>query len=124
MGANDGRRTSRISHKQRPGQPSRPRKGARVIRKASITEMIADYAVETDSSVSTAVDAITEQFLSEILDGDKTLDPTYEEIDALSDAISGVLERFSEDAQNIIDEWDEDAREMATERARGLSGQY
>lgn len=95
-----------------------------MIRKASITEMIADYAVETDSSVSTAVDAITEQFLSEILDGDKTLDPTYEEIDALSDAISGVLERFSEDAQNIIDEWDEDAREMATERARGLSGQY
>lgn len=95
-----------------------------MIRKANITEMIADYAVETNSSVSTAVDAVAEQFLSEILDSDKTLDPTHEEIDALSDAISGVLERFSEDAQNIIDEWNEDAREMATERARGLSGQY
>lgn len=95
-----------------------------MIHKRSLTEAIAEYAIDTQSSVDTAVDAITEQFMEAILESDDTLDLTYEEMDVMSEAITETLESFSEDAKKLVDEWNEDAREMEAERRGALRGQY
>lgn len=95
-----------------------------MIHKRSLTEAIAEYAVDTQSSVSTAVDAIAEQFVEAILESDNTLGLTCEEMDVMSEAIIETLESFSEDAKKLVDEWNEDAREMGAERREALRGQY
>jgi gas vesicle protein len=95
-----------------------------MIHKRSLTEAIAEYAIDTQSSVDTAVDAIAEQFVEAILESDDTLDLTYEEMDVMSEAITETLESFSEDAKKLVDEWNEDAREMEAERREALRGQY
>ena len=96
-----------------------------MIRKLTLVEKIADYAVETDCSVETAIEAISEQFVEDIVHSNHSnTEMTYEEIDVLSNAIAETLEGFSEDAQDLIDEWNEDARVVEEDRKRGLSGQY
>lgn len=94
-----------------------------MIHKLTLVEKIADYAVETDCSIETAIEAVSEQFVEDIIHGNrKDMEMTYEEIDVLGNAITETLESFSEDVQDLIDEWNEDAIEIEDERRRGLSG--
>lgn len=95
-----------------------------MIRKRSLTEAIAEYAIDTQSDVDEAVGALAERFVDAILENDDALDLTYEEMDVMSEAITEALESFSGEAAKLVDEWNEDAREMEAERRRGLSGQY
>ena len=96
-----------------------------MIHKLTLVEKIADYAVETDCSIETAIEAVSEQFVEDIIHGNrKDMEMTYEEIDVLGNAITETLESFSEDVQDLIDEWNEDAIEIEDERRRGLNGQY
>lgn len=95
-----------------------------MIRKQSLTETIAEYAVDTQSSIDVAVDAIAERFIEAILGSYDALDLTYEEMDVMSEAIADALDSFSEDANKLVDEWNEDAKTAENERKEALSGQY
>lgn len=96
-----------------------------MIHKLTLAEKIADYAIETDCTIGTAVEAITEQFVEDIMHSHRhTMEMNYEEIDILSEAIAGALDDISDIVSKIINEWNEDAREMADDRRRGLSGEY
>ena len=94
-----------------------------MIHKQTITEALADYMVTVNCDASTAVDALSERFIEDIMKAEK-IEPNYEEMDILSEVIIDALEDFVDDAQKLVDEWNEDAREMEDERRRGLSGRY
>ena len=94
-----------------------------MIHKQTITEVLADYMVTVSCDASTAVDALSERFIEDIMEAEK-IEPNYEEMDILSEVIVDALEDFVDDAQKLVDEWNEDAREMEDERRRGLSGRY
>ena len=96
-----------------------------MIHKLTLAERIADYAIETDCTIETAAEAITENFVEDIIHSNRfTTELTYEEIDILSEAIAGALDKISDSAGKIINEWNEEAREMEADRKRGLSGEY
>lgn len=94
-----------------------------MIHKQTITEALADYMVTVNCDASTAVDALSERFIEDIMKAEK-IEPNYEEMDILNEVIVDALEDFVDDAQKLVDEWNEDAREMEDERRRGLSGRY
>ena len=95
-----------------------------MIHKQTITEALADYMVTINCSADTAVAALADRFIEDIAKAEKDIEPNYEEMDILSEAIVGVLENFSDEAQKLVDEWNEDAREMEQERREALRGQY
>ena len=94
-----------------------------MIHKQTITEALADYMVTVNCDASTAVDALSERFIEDIMKAEN-IEPNYEEMDILGEVIVDALEDFVDDAQKLVDEWNEDAREMEDERRRGLSGRY
>lgn len=94
-----------------------------MIHKQTITEALADYMVTVNCDASTAVDALAERFIEDIMKAEK-IEPNYEEMDILNEVIVDALEDFTEDAEKLVNEWNEDAREMEDERRRGLSGRY
>ena len=95
-----------------------------MIHKQTLTEALADYMVTVNCNADTAVDALAERFIEDIAKAERDIEPNHEEIDVLSEAIISVFESFSEDAQKLVDEWNEDAREMEKERREALRGQY
>lgn len=94
-----------------------------MIHKQTITEALADYMVTVNCDASTAVDALSERFIEDIMKAEN-IEPNYEEMDILGEVIVDALEDFVDDAQKLVDEWNEDAREVEDERRRGLSGRY
>ena len=96
-----------------------------MIHKKSLVEAIADYAIEQDCDVDTAIDSVTEGFMEVIMMANADeLDLTYGEADALSDAIAGAIESFADEAQQLVDENNEKAREEYYEREEARRGQY
>lgn len=94
-----------------------------MIHKQTITEALADYMVTVNCNASTAVDALSERFIEDIMKAEK-IEPNYEEMDILNEVIVDALEDFTEDAERIVNEWNEDARQMEEERREALRGRY
>lgn len=94
-----------------------------MIHKQTITEALADYMVTVNCDASTAVDALSERFIEDIMKAEK-IEPNYEEMDILNEVIVDALEDFTEDAEALVDEWNEDARQMEEERREALRGRY
>lgn len=94
-----------------------------MIHKQTITEALADYMVTVNCDASTAVDALSERFIEDIMKAEK-IEPNYEEMDILNEVIVDALEDFTEDAEKLVDEWNEDARQMEEERREALRGRY
>ncbi len=94
-----------------------------MIHKQTITEALADYMVSTGCDASTAVDALSERFIEDIMKAEK-IEPDYEEMDILNEVIADALEDFIENAEKLVNEWDEDERQMDEERRGGLHGRY
>ena len=94
-----------------------------MIHKQTITEALADYMVTVNCDASTAVDALSERFIEDIVKAEK-IEPNYEEMDILNEVIVDALEDFTEDAEKLVDEWNEDARQMEEERREALRGRY
>lgn len=94
-----------------------------MIHKQTITEALADYMVTVNCDASTAVDALSERFIEDIMRAEK-IEPNYEEMDILNEVIVDALEDFTEDAEALVDEWNEDARQMEEERREALRGRY
>lgn len=94
-----------------------------MIRKQTITEALADYMVTVNCDASTAVDALSERFIEDIMKAEK-IEPNYEEMDILNEVIVDALEDFTEDAEKLVNEWNEDARQMEEERREALRGHY
>lgn len=94
-----------------------------MIRKQTITEALADYMVTVNCDASTAVDALSERFIEDIMKAEK-IEPNYEEMDILNEVIVDALEDFTEDAEKLVAEWNEDARQMEEERREALRGRY
>ena len=51
-----------------------------MIHKQTITEALADYMVTVNCDASTAVDALSERFIEDIMKAEK-IEPNYEEMD-------------------------------------------
>lgn len=94
-----------------------------MIHKQTITEALADYMVTVSCDASTAVDALSERFIEDIMKAEK-IEPNYEEMDILNEVIVDALEDFTEDAEKLVNEWNEDARQMEEERREALRGRY
>lgn len=94
-----------------------------MIHKQTITEALADYMVTVNCDASTAVDALSERFIEDIMKAEK-IEPNYEEMDILNEVIVDALEDFTEDAEALANEWNEDARQMEEERREALRGRY
>ncbi|MBR3254579.1 hypothetical protein IKF88_02505 [Candidatus Saccharibacteria bacterium] len=94
-----------------------------MIHKQTITEALADYMVTVNCDASTAVDALSERFIEDIMKAEK-IEPNYEEMDILNEVIVDALEDFTEDAEKLVNEWNEDARQMEEERREALRGRY
>lgn len=94
-----------------------------MIHKQTITEALADYMVTVNCDASTAVDALSERFIEDIMKAEK-IEPNYEEMDILNEVIVDALENFTEDAEALVNEWNEDARQMEEERREALRGRY
>jgi hypothetical protein len=94
-----------------------------MIHKQTITEALADYMVTVNCDASTAVDALSERFIEDIMKAEK-IEPNYEEMDILNEVIVDALEDFTEDAEALVNEWNEDARQMEEERREALRGRY
>lgn len=94
-----------------------------MIHKQTITEALADYMVTVNCDTSTAVDALSERFIEDIMKAEK-IEPNYEEMDILNEVIVDALEDFTEDAEALVNEWNEDARQMEEERREALRGRY
>lgn len=94
-----------------------------MIHKQTITEALADYMVTVNCDASTAVDALSERFIEDIMKAEK-IEPNYEEMDILNEVIVDALEDFTEDAERLVNEWNEDARQMEEERREALHGRY
>ena len=94
-----------------------------MIHKQTITEALADYMVAVNCDASTAVDALSERFIEDIMKAEK-IEPNYEEMDILNEVIVDALEDFTEDAEALVNEWNEDARQMEEERREALRGRY
>ena len=94
-----------------------------MIHKQTIAEALADYMVTVNCDASTAVDALSERFIEDIMKAEK-IEPNYEEMDILNEVIVDALEDFTEDAEKLVDEWNEDARQMEEERREALRGRY
>ena len=94
-----------------------------MIHKQTITEALADYMVTVNCDASTAVDALSERFIEDIMKAEK-IEPNYEEMDILNEVIVDALEDFTEDAEVLVNEWNEDARQMEKERREALRGRY
>lgn len=94
-----------------------------MIHKQTITETLADYIVTVNCDASTAVDALSKRFIEDIMKAEK-IEPNYEEMDILNEVIVDALEDFTEDAEKLVNEWNEDARQMEEERREALRGRY
>lgn len=94
-----------------------------MIHKQTITEALADYMVTVNCDASTAVDALSERFIEDIMKAEK-IEPNYEEMDILNEVIVDALEDFTEDAEKLVNEWNEDTRQMEEERREALHGRY
>lgn len=94
-----------------------------MIHKQTITEALADYMVTVNCDASTAVDALSERFIEDIMKAEK-IEPNYEEMDILNEVIVDALEDFTEDAEALVNEWNEDAGQMEEERREALRGRY
>lgn len=94
-----------------------------MIHKQTITEALADYMVTVNCDASTAVDALSERFIEDIMKAEK-IEPNYEEMDILNEVIVDALEDFTEDAEKLVNEWNEDTRQMEEERREALRGRY
>lgn len=94
-----------------------------MIHKQTITEALADYMVTVNCDASTAVGALSERFIEDIMKAEK-IEPNYEEMDILNEVIVDALEDFTEDAEKLVNEWNEDARQMEEERREALRGSY
>jgi hypothetical protein len=94
-----------------------------MIHKQTITEALADYMVTVNCDASAAVDALSERFIEDIMKAEK-IEPNYEEMDILNEVIVDALEDFTEDAEALVNEWNEDARQMEEERREALRGRY
>lgn len=94
-----------------------------MIHKQTITEALADYMVTVNCDASTAVDALSERFIEDIMRAEK-IEPNYEEMDILNEVIVDALEDFTEDAEKLVNEWNEDTRQMEEERREALRGRY
>lgn len=79
--------------------------------------------VTVNCDASTAVDALSERFIEDIMKAEK-IEPNYEEMDILNEVIVDALEDFTEDAERLVSEWNEDARQMEEERREALRGRY
>lgn len=94
-----------------------------MIYKQTITEALADYMVMASCDAYTAIDALAERFIEDIMKAEK-IEPNYEEMDILNEAIVDTLECLTDAAQKLVNEWDEDTREMENDRREALSGRY
>lgn len=94
-----------------------------MIHKQTITEALADYMATVNCDASTAVDALSERFIEDIMRAEK-IEPNYEEMDILNEVIVDALEDFTEDAEKLVNEWNEDTRQMEEERREALRGRY
>lgn len=94
-----------------------------MIHKQTLTEALADYMVTVNCDSATASEALTERFIEDIMKAEK-IDPDHEEMDVIVESITSLLDGFAEDAEKLVNEWNEDARAMEDDRRRGLSGRY
>ena len=94
-----------------------------MIHKKTIAEWLADYMVDVDCSADIAVDALAEVLIESAMKAER-IEPNYEEMDVLFEAVTKALSGFTDDAQALVNEWNADAREMEAERRRGLSGRF
>ena len=94
-----------------------------MIHKQTIAEALADYMVEVNCDSATAVEALAERFVEDIMKAEN-IEPDYDEADCLYEAMTDMIDTCAEDAEILVKEWNEDARAMEEDRKRGLSGRY
>lgn len=94
-------------------------------RKESLAEKLAEYAIECGYNDSTSVvEGFAEQLLDGFIDGNKVkMDDT--EIEAMNaDYINFIEDMLVPEADQLIIEWNRDAREEYEEREEARRGQY